>query len=224
MPLPTVAAPLRSQPSGPTRRLVRDRAYDAIRTAILQGALRPGERLDAAELQRWLGVSRTPVRQALFALSLEGLVETAPQSHTRVAGANPEEAARYLQAIGVLAEGLAAVTFPEVDDKQCALLSSALGAAIAAIDNLDHDGFIERVTEYWSGLTRLCPNRVLAQLVEQTATAFGYKVVVALDRLPVDWALVRQQHAALLAGVNSGDLDAIEGATRAMFAIRERSH
>src|SRR3954452_18488595 len=87
-------------PAAP-RQLIRDRAYTAIKTAILDGSLLPGERLDDAELQRWLAVSRTPIRQALYALTLEGLVETAPQSHTRVVSPRAEKARENLQTIGV---------------------------------------------------------------------------------------------------------------------------
>jgi len=66
------------------RDLLRDRAYHALRDAIVDGTLAPGERLRDAELTRWLGLSRTPVREALARLELDGLVETAPQRFTRV--------------------------------------------------------------------------------------------------------------------------------------------
>src|SRR6478609_8709865 len=67
------------------RDLLRDRAYAAIRDAIVDGTLQPGERLRDQELQAWLGLSRTPVREALNRLEQDGLVETAPQRFTRVA-------------------------------------------------------------------------------------------------------------------------------------------
>src|SRR3954453_2279459 len=67
------------------RDLLRDRAYAAIRDAIVDGTLTPGERLRDQELCTWLGLSRTPVREALVRLEQDGLVETAPQRFTRVA-------------------------------------------------------------------------------------------------------------------------------------------
>src|SRR3954471_15602780 len=66
------------------RDLLRERAYLALRDAIVDGTLAPGERLRDVELTRWLGLSRTPVREALARLELDGLVETAPQRFTRV--------------------------------------------------------------------------------------------------------------------------------------------
>jgi len=66
------------------RDLLRDRAYVALRDAIVDGTLAPGERLRDAELCEWLGLSRTPVREALGRLEQDGLVESAPQRFTRV--------------------------------------------------------------------------------------------------------------------------------------------
>src|SRR3954468_2113782 len=67
------------------RDLLRDRAYVTLRDAIVDGTLQPGERLRDQELCTWLGLSRTPVREALGRLERDGLVETAPQRFTRVA-------------------------------------------------------------------------------------------------------------------------------------------
>jgi DNA-binding GntR family transcriptional regulator len=67
------------------RDLLRDRAYTTIRDAIVDGTLQPGERLRDQELTEWLGLSRTPVREALGRLEQDGLVETEPQRFTRVA-------------------------------------------------------------------------------------------------------------------------------------------
>jgi DNA-binding GntR family transcriptional regulator len=67
------------------RDLLRDRAYTTIRDAIVDGTLQPGERLRDQELIEWLGLSRTPIREALGRLEQDGLVETEPQRYTRVA-------------------------------------------------------------------------------------------------------------------------------------------
>ena len=56
-----------------------------LREAIVDGTLAPGEQLHDEELCGWLGLSRTPVRDALRRLRDEGLVEMAPQRFTRVA-------------------------------------------------------------------------------------------------------------------------------------------
>lgn len=59
-------------------------AYEGLRTRILSGALTAGERLGEEELAEALGISRTPVREALRRLAAEGLVELLPNRGARV--------------------------------------------------------------------------------------------------------------------------------------------
>src|SRR3954470_11084102 len=62
-----------------------ERTLASLRTLILDGDLRPGARLGEVELAERLGVSRTPVREALSRLAAEGLVEVVPNRGARVA-------------------------------------------------------------------------------------------------------------------------------------------
>jgi DNA-binding GntR family transcriptional regulator len=74
------------------RHLLRDTAYSALCDAIVAGTLAPGERIHDGELCSWLGLSRTPVREALARLQEDGLVEMAPQRYTRVTPMSTREA------------------------------------------------------------------------------------------------------------------------------------
>jgi DNA-binding GntR family transcriptional regulator len=57
---------------------LREQAYVSLRDAIIDGTLAPGERLRDPDLEEWLGVSRTPIREALSRLESAGLVHTEP--------------------------------------------------------------------------------------------------------------------------------------------------
>ena len=78
MPIPQSPTPL-------SRTLARDEAYEKLRDWIVHGTLRPAEVLRDQEIAKSLGVSRTPVREALRRLEDEGFVETALNRWTRVA-------------------------------------------------------------------------------------------------------------------------------------------
>jgi DNA-binding GntR family transcriptional regulator len=67
------------------RNLLRDDVHLRLRDAIVDGTLAPGEKLRDQELATWLGVSRTPVREALLRLAQTGLVHAAPGRSTTVA-------------------------------------------------------------------------------------------------------------------------------------------
>lgn len=64
---------------------LRDVVFHALRRAILTGELKPGERLMEIHLAQELGVSRTPVREAIHKLELEGLVTMMPRRGAQVA-------------------------------------------------------------------------------------------------------------------------------------------
>ena len=83
--------PVPKEKGAPARTLLRDQAYARLRDAILDGTLEPGEQLKDAELAEWLGLSRTPIREAVARLEEYGLVETKPQSFTRVAPLSARE-------------------------------------------------------------------------------------------------------------------------------------
>ena len=67
------------------RGLLRDDVYARLRDAIVDGTFSPGEQLKDQDLAEWLGVSRTPVREAILRLSAAGLVSAAPGRSTIVA-------------------------------------------------------------------------------------------------------------------------------------------
>jgi len=77
MPIPT------DRPT-PRRSLLRDDVYRRLRDAIVDGTFSPGEQLKDGELAEWLGVSRTPVREALLRLGASGLVVALPGRSTTV--------------------------------------------------------------------------------------------------------------------------------------------
>lgn len=62
---------------------LRDEVFNTLRQAILTGELKPGERLMEIHLANRLGVSRTPVREAIRKLELEGLVTMIPRRGRR---------------------------------------------------------------------------------------------------------------------------------------------
>jgi DNA-binding GntR family transcriptional regulator len=76
--------PIPLQPETVGRSLLRDDVFRRLRDAIVDGTFAPGEQLKDGELAEWLGVSRTPVREALLRLGASGLVVAVPGRSTTV--------------------------------------------------------------------------------------------------------------------------------------------
>jgi DNA-binding GntR family transcriptional regulator len=86
---------------------LREMVFESLREAIIQGRLRPGERLMEIQLAEEMGVSRTPVREAIRKLELEGFVVMVPRKGAYVAGISVKDIVDIFEVRAAL-EGLAA--------------------------------------------------------------------------------------------------------------------
>jgi GntR family transcriptional regulator of vanillate catabolism len=93
-----------------------DRARDKIRAAILEGKLKPGEKITIERIAEELGISRTPVREALKALETDSMVRLIPHRGAVVEPFAWQEI-RHRYAIRAMLEGYAAELACEADDK-----------------------------------------------------------------------------------------------------------
>jgi len=89
------------------RTLLSERVFEEIQNSILNGDLAPGDPLPEIKLSEELGVSRTPVREAIGKLELEGLVRTIPNRGAMVVGIS-EKDIDDIFTIRMYVEGLAA--------------------------------------------------------------------------------------------------------------------
>src|SRR4051794_5912396 len=128
------------------RRLIRDEVFLRLLDAIIDGDLLPGEQLFDAEIERWVGVSRTPVREALNQLAAMGLVEILPQRRTRVTPIEPARLRDLISTVGILVAGVVRDATPLLTDADREELRDALDAGDDAASTirtgLSTDGFL----------------------------------------------------------------------------------
>lgn len=94
--------PIKTKPFN--RSFMREEVYKTLLTWIMEGELRPGEKLLDKELAESMGVSRTPVREALCRLEDKGLVESAANRWTRVSEVSIDEPVKIYPIIWTLEE------------------------------------------------------------------------------------------------------------------------
>lgn len=99
------------------RPLMREEVYEALREWIVDGTLKPDEKMRDKELATALGISRTPVREALRRLEDEGLVESAANRWTRVSSVDIGEAHRIYPIIWSLESLAVSLAGPQMDDE-----------------------------------------------------------------------------------------------------------
>jgi DNA-binding GntR family transcriptional regulator len=202
------------------RQLVRDRVYGELKSAILNGVLQPGEKLEEAQLRAWLNVSGTPIRQALHLLTLEGLVQTSPQSRTSVIAPRPDETKEHLQVIGVLMTGMITLAFPHITEPDRAELLDLIDGVLDKLAGSDVPALTRAAQRYYGKVVSLCPNAVLIQLTQQVSAALSYHVNTAYEGLNADWAQLAEDYRALRAAIAGSDRRAAEAATKRIFQLR----
>jgi DNA-binding GntR family transcriptional regulator len=206
------------------RQLVRERVHLTIREAILSGVLTPGERLEEAALRGWLGVSATPIRQALHALVIEGLVESAPQSHTTVAMPRADRVVANLQTLGVMITGVSALTVPVLTEDDRVALAELAGTVADRLADGDAIAAAAVSGDYFRRLVERCPNPVLVGLIQRFGVPLGHHAFSARDGLGPAAAELEPAYRELQAAMSTDDADGVDRATRRAFLLSGADH
>lgn len=144
---------------------LRDVVFNALRKAILSGDLKPGERLMEKQLAEKMGVSRTPVREAIRKLELEGFVVMVPRKGAQVAEITEKDIQDVLEVRGALEELAVKLACKNMDDKDLRSLKQVMKEFSEASKRDDLDGMIEKDTEFHDIIFRATKNEKLIQIV-----------------------------------------------------------
>lgn len=147
------------------RTLLRDRAYEAIRDAIVAGDIEPGAVVRDADLAERLGLSRAPVREAFSRLVEEGLLESKPQSYTRVTPVVAAEVRDAAAVVGAMHELVTRVAVPLLRDMDVDVMRAANDRFAAAVHAGDVDAALRADDELHDVLVRVSGNRAAAATV-----------------------------------------------------------
>jgi DNA-binding GntR family transcriptional regulator len=194
----------RAGPGGgpPGVELSTEVVHDRLRTAILRGEFDPTVPLSQVKLAARLGVSRTPLREALRMLQREGLIDSEPNRRVRVAKLSVADL-EQLYAARVLIEALAVrLTVPAYTAADLAELKDAL-AEMTELKGHDLDKW-EEAHQRYHGLLRKHAGERIDRLAGDLSDHTGrYRRVYMAE--PRAWSAAAQEHAAIFDACASGD-------------------
>ncbi|MGQ4429771.1 MULTISPECIES: GntR family transcriptional regulator [unclassified Streptomyces] len=147
------------------RTLLRDRAYEAIRDAIVAGEIEPGAVVRDAELAERLGLSRAPVREAFSRLVDDGLLESKPQSYTRVTPVVAADVRDAAAVVGALHELVTRIAVPLLQGTDVDVMRAANDRFAAAVRAGDVDAALRADDELHDVLVHVSGNRAAAATV-----------------------------------------------------------
>jgi DNA-binding GntR family transcriptional regulator len=149
------------------RQRLSDIAYDRLRTAIITGELQPGERVRDADLSARIGISRTPVREALVRLTDAGLIEAKPNAHTRVTDLSREDVEHTLAVLQAMDQLAVRTGVPRLTPADLDAMRTAHEAFSDAVDHEDAVRALAADDAFHGTLMAAAANPVLIRLVDQ---------------------------------------------------------
>jgi DNA-binding GntR family transcriptional regulator len=198
--------------TGPTSRT--DLVAKSVRDAILSGELEPGETLVERRLSELLGVSKTPVREALIGLAHSGLVTVAPNRGITVRRLTPEDLYEVYEVRLLLEPWAVRTSAHNRDPEVLADAQDALNEAAGLLGSDDRARLSVVNRRFHRALYSRCDNElVVAQLDGlRDLTALG-TVHLLWDRWPT-WRDEFVEHAEILSAVSNGDESKAENLLR----------
>ncbi|MEI6669313.1 MAG: GntR family transcriptional regulator [Acidobacteriota bacterium] len=158
------APPLASRPVLQIRSL-REQIYEYLRDEMAHGGLQPGEFLDLNELAARLGVSRTPLREALLQLEVQGFITVLPRRGFRLNALTRDDIRHFYQIIGALEATALRQAGPLLGPADFARMRDLDAAMDRAVTARDFGRYYEANLAFHDAYLRGCDNtRLLAQV------------------------------------------------------------
>jgi len=145
--------------------LLSDKAYIRLLDALRHGGFKPGENLSVNRISQLLGISRTPVSQAVRRLAQEGIIQIVPGHSIAVAAPSFQEALDSVDVRMLLEPVQAALVAGNLPPEAQAKLLSTLDLMEQAAQEDDRGAWSRADTVYHELMGTYCPNRYLGDLV-----------------------------------------------------------
>jgi DNA-binding GntR family transcriptional regulator len=181
-----------------------DVVFEYLRDAILTGKLKPGERLMEIQLAEKLGVSRTPVREAMKKLEQENFIEMVPRKGAYVKDINAKDMLEVLE-IRKLLEGFAAfqaaANMSEKDLKEMEKLTEKFDKAVLLEDK---EGLIETDNKFHDIIYRSTKNDKLKELIKSLQDQFHRFRIIYFSEFD-DYRQISKGHQDIIKAIKDRD-------------------
>ena len=183
---------------------LRDVVFENLREAIVEGKLKPGQRLMEVQLAEQLGVSRTPVREAIRKLELEGLVVMIPRKGAYVANMSLKDIIDVLE-IRASLEGLAASLASErITGDDIKTLESIIEEFENNIDESNVEALLKKDVEFHECIFKATNNKKLHQLINSLwEQVYRFRVTYISDYEST--VNIVGEHKMILDAIKKGD-------------------
>lgn len=152
--------------SKPIRKTAKENTFNQLQQWIIDGTLHPGEKLNDTELAEALGVSRTPVRESLQLLEVQGFVKMFPGKATQVTEVERESITDLLPPLAALQALSAELAIPHMDSKILALLERTNNQFAEAVHQKNYFLALKIDEEFHQIIVDIANNPYIVSIVE----------------------------------------------------------
>ena len=201
---------------------LRDVVFRTLRQAILKGELEPGERLMEIQLANKLGVSRTPIREAIRMLELEGLVLMIPRKGAevaRISAKNMQDVLEVRTSLEELASGLACRRMTDDDLQKLKDAEAAFTIAVSGGDTLK---IAESDEAFHDVLYNATGNEKLVQILNNLREQM-YRYRLEYIRDSGSWERLKNEHRMIIEAMEKRDIPAARKIIREHIGNQEKT-
>ena len=144
---------------------LREQVYHYLREEMHSGRLMPGSSLNLNEISQELGVSKTPLRDALIQLETEGLVQILPRRGVRVNRLSLRDVKNAYEIVGLLESGVVLDVFDRITAKHIQRLEDLNNRMRQAVMDQDFDGYYQQNLDFHDVYLNLSDNEALRRLL-----------------------------------------------------------
>lgn len=185
---------------------LRDVVFQTLRRSILMGELAPGERLMEVKLADRLGVSRTPIREAIHKLELEGLVVLSPRKGASVAKITEKDLNDVLEVRCSLEELAVELACRRISAEQICLLKETMEKFCSAINKDDLTAIAEQDVAFHDVIFAATDNNRLIQLLNNLREQmYRYRVEYLKDS--ESHTRLIDEHNEIIEDIENGNIE-----------------
>ena len=184
-------------------RSLREQVYDYLREEMQSGRLLSGSLIKPKEISEKLGISKTPLRDALIQMECEGFVSILPRRGVRVRKLNIEDIKNILEVIGALESAVVLSVFPQLDTTHIEALRGLNNKMAVAIKDEDFKSYYDLNISFHNVFLQLSENNTMHGILmplKQRLYDFPRRAYIK------EWELINcEEHAQFIEFIEKGD-------------------
>ncbi len=207
-------------------RKISEAAYDILREKVVSKEFTPGQRLNLDAIEKQLGISRTPLKEALIRLEMEGLIRIAPRSGTYVTDPGPKEIAESFdvrRVLEVYAVELAVQRASDEDVRKLRAIVQELGDLVTAEDrDAIYPRYLTLDHQLHRQLVALTGNQCLCQAHDRE-NVHAQMARIRYRRSERELDTAQEEHERIMAALEARDVETAKAEMDAHLRRAKRS-